>query len=81
MEKYRCRHAAHGFQQVPGLHFKVKHAPAVSGASLRMLMAKAAMDSREMKHLDVEQAFVQATADEEIHIELSEEYEGGWLTG
>lgn len=34
-----------------------------------------AIEDRELRHLDVQRAFVQSTVDEEVHIGLPEEYE------
>lgn len=55
------------------MHFNDKVAFTPSVAIIRM--AEAVKD-RELRHLDVEQTFTRANAEEEIHIELPEEYHG-----
>lgn len=50
-------------------------------SSLRMFQVTAAMEDRELRHLGVEQAFVQATVNGEIHIELTEGYQDFLVAG
>lgn len=38
---------------MPGLHFKLKHTLTMSEACLGMFLATAAMEDRELRHLDV----------------------------
>lgn len=64
VQKHKYRLEAKRFQQGPGLHLNLKSAPAVSGSSLGMVVATAAMKDRNLRYLGVEQAFVQATANE-----------------
>lgn len=75
MKKHKCRFVAKGFKQVPGVYFKLKHALTVSGASPRMFVATSAMEDSKLRHLGVKLAFAQVTVDEEIQIELPEEYQ------
>lgn len=46
--KHECRIGAKGFKQLPGLSFKLEHAPTVSGASIRIFLAREAIEYREL---------------------------------
>ncbi|CAN0128895.1 unnamed protein product [Ascophyllum nodosum] len=75
VEKYKCRLVAQGFWQVEGVHYKEKHSPTPATASIRMLLAMAAAKDGELRHFDAEQACLKADIDEEIYIEISEEFQ------
>lgn len=48
-------------------------------ASIRMVLATAAVAKIELRHLNTEQASIKANVDEEIYIEIPEDYQGsGW---
>ena len=55
------------------LHGKVHPTPATM--SIRMLLAMAAAKDGELRHFDAEQAFFKADIDEEIYIEIPEEFQ------
>ena len=55
------------------LHGKVLATPA--SASIRMLLTMAAAKDGELRYVDAEQAFLKADIDEEIHIEIPEEFQ------
>ena len=74
-EKYKYRLVAQGFWQVEGVHYTEKYSPTPATASIRMLLAMAAAKDGELRHFDVEQAFLKADIDEEIYIEISEEFQ------
>ena len=65
-EKYKCRPVAQGFRQVEGIHYTKKYSPTPAAASIRILLATAAGKDGEMRHFDVDQAFLEANIDEEI---------------
>ena len=75
VEKYKCRLVAHGFWQVEGVHYTEKYSPTPATASIRMLLTMVAAKDGELRHFDAEQAFLKAYIDEEIHIEIPEEFQ------
>ena len=75
VEKYKCRLVAQGFWQVEGVHYTEKSSPTPATASIRMLLAMAAAKDGELRHFDAEQAFLKADIDEEIYIEIPEEFQ------
>ena len=84
VEKYKCRLVAQGFWQVEGVHYTEKYSSTPATVSIRMLLAMAAAKDGELRHLDAEQAFFKADIDEEIYIEVPEEFQEfpgavGWL--
>ena len=75
VEKYKCRLVAQGFCQVEGVHNTEKHSPTPATASIRMLLAMVAAKDGELRHFDAEQAFLKSDIDEEIYIEIPEEFQ------
>ena len=75
VEKYKCRLVAQGFWQVEGVHYTEKYSPTPATASIRMLLAMVAAKDGELRHFDAEQAFLKADIDEEIYIEIPEEFQ------
>ena len=75
VEKYKCRLVAQGFWQVEGVHYTVKYSLTPATALIRMLLAMAAAKDGELRHFDAEQAFLKADIDEEIYIEIPEEFQ------
>ena len=71
VEKYKYRLVAQGFWQVED----EKYSPTSATASIRTLLAMAAAKDGELRHFDVEQAFLKADIDEEIYIEIPEEFQ------
>ena len=57
-----------------GVHYTEQYSPTPATASIRMLLAMAAAKGGELRHFDAEQAFLKADIDEEIYIEISEEF-------
>ena len=54
---------------------RVLHGKVLAHASNRVLLAMAAAKDGELRHFDAEQAFLKADIDEEIYIEISEEFQ------
>ena len=75
VEKYNCRLVAQGFWQMEGVHYTEKYSPTPATASIWMLLAMAAAKDGELRHFYVEQAFLKADIDEEIYIEIPEEFQ------
>ena len=75
VNKYKCRFVAKGFWEVEGVHYTEKYSPTPAAASIRMLLAMAAAKDGKLRHFDAEQAFLKADIDEEIYIEIPEEFQ------
>ena len=75
VKKYKCRHVAQGFWQVGGVHYTEKYSPTPATASIRMLLAMTAAKDGELRHFDAEQAFLKADIDDEIYIDIPEEFQ------
>ena len=75
VEKYKCLLIAQRFWQVEGVHYTEKYSPTPATASIRMLLAMAGAKDGELRHFDAEQAFLKADIDEEIYIEIPEEFQ------
>ena len=58
-----------------GVHYMEKYSPAPATASIRMLLAMAAAKDGELRHFDADQAFLKADIDEEIYIEIPDEFQ------
>ena len=58
-----------------GVHYTEKYSPTPATASIRMLLVMAAAKDGELRHFDAEQAFLKADVDEEIYIEIPEEFQ------
>ena len=58
-----------------GVHYTEKYSPTPATASIRMLLAMAEIKDGELRHFDAEQAFLKADIDEEIYIEIPEEFQ------
>ena len=75
VEKYKCRLVGQGFWQMEGVHYTEKYSPTPVTAAIRMRLAMAAAKDEELCHFDAEQAFLKAGIDEEIYIEIPEEFQ------
>ena len=74
LDKYKCRLEAQGFGQVEGVHYTETDSLTPAPASIWTFLAMAAAKGGELHHFDAEQVFLKAGIDEEIHIEIPEEY-------
>lgn len=75
VERCKARFVAKEFRQVEGIDNINKYAPTPAAASSRMLPKTAASEDMELRHVDVEKAFIQDDVAEEAHIELREKYQ------
>ena len=75
IEKYKCRLVTQGFWKVEGVHYTENYSPTPATASIRTLLAMAASKDGELRHFDAEQAFLKADINEEIYIEIPEEFQ------
>ena len=75
VEEYKYRLVAQEFWQVEGVHYTETYSPTPATASIQMRLAMAAAKDGELCHFDAEQAFLKAGIDEEIYIEIPEEFQ------
>lgn len=68
--KYKARYVAKGFSQVPGVDFHDTYSPTGKPASLRALIAIAALHGWEVHSMDAICAFLNNKLDYEIYMEL-----------
>ena len=57
------------------MYYTENYSPTPAAASIRVILVTAAAKDEELRHFDVEQAFLKADMDEETYIEISEEYQ------
>ena len=74
IEKYKYRFVTQGFRQVKGSNYHESSSPTPTASSMKAVLYTAVVKDRELRHIDVEQVYLQADIDEEIYIELPEEY-------
>ena len=67
--RYKVRGVARGFKQIEGIDFFETFSPTVRMKSIKLLLALAAQQDMEIKQIDFETAFLNATLEEEIYIE------------
>ena len=72
--KYKCRFVTQGFHQVKRLHYPEASSPTLTASSMRAVLASAAIKDWELRYIDVEQACFQADINEEVYIQLLEDY-------
>lgn len=75
VEKYRARWVARGFSQRPGEDFVDTFAPVLSYASMRLVLALAALNAWDIFQTDVPVAFLHSTMDKEVYATQPEGYE------
>lgn len=73
VDKYKYRLIAQGFRQVKNLHHQETFPLMPAATSIRMVLATAAGKNWKLRHVDVDQALMQANVDEDIYVELLED--------
>jgi len=68
--KFRCRLVACGYAQIPGKDYDENYSPTAKYKSLCMILHIAAVLDWHIAGIDVENAFVEAKIDKEIHMYL-----------
>ena len=75
IEKYKCRLVTQGFCPVEGVYYTEKYPPIPVAASIRIFLVTTAAKDGQLRHFDAEQAYFNVDIDEEIYIEIPEEYQ------
>ena len=68
VEWYKVRIVAQGFSQKPHLDYTETFAPVAKFASLRTILAIAAIEDMELHHMDVSSAFLNGDLEEDIYM-------------
>jgi hypothetical protein len=69
VERYKARLVARGFTQTYGVDYNETFAPVTKFASIRYILALAALEDMEIHQMDVKTAFFNGELEEEIYIE------------
>ena len=69
VQRYKARYVARGFSQVEGVDFFETWSPVGRYATLRVLLAIAAREDLEIKHVDIQCAFLNGELEEEVFVE------------
>ena len=70
--RFKARLVAKGFEQIAGIDFDQTFSPVARMASLRLVLALAALYRLEVHQMDVETAFLNADLEEEVYIRIPE---------
>ena len=61
IETYKCRFVAQGFRQIKGTYYDESSSPTPSQASISMVLGIAEVKDRDLRQLDVDMAYLEAT--------------------
>jgi hypothetical protein len=74
MRKHKARFCVRGDRQVEGVDYFEKYAPVVAWSTVRLMMTISLHTGMATRQIDFSNAFVQATLDEDVYIELPQGY-------
>jgi len=77
IERFKARLVAKGYSQRPGLDYNECFAPTFRPATLRIIMALAAVEDLELRSVDITSAFTNGDLDEEIYMKQPEGFHMG----
>ncbi|THH21687.1 hypothetical protein EUX98_g8303 [Antrodiella citrinella] len=77
VDRYKARLVAKGFSQRPGFDYVETFAPTVRMATLRIILALAALENLEIVSTDISQAFINGDLDVEIYMQQPEGFKHG----
>ena len=79
LDCYKARLVAKGYSQHPGFDFKETFAPTVRYATIRIILAIAALEDLELRSVDISHAYLNGELEEEIYMQQPEGFEVGGL--
>ena len=77
IERFKACLVAKGYSQHPGLDYNESFAPTFRPATLRIIMALAAVEDLELRSVDITSAFTNGDLDEEIYMKQPEGFHIG----
>jgi hypothetical protein len=77
IDRYKGRLVAKGYSQRPGFDFKDTFAPTAKWATLRAVLAIAALEDLELESVDISSAFLNGELEEEVYMEQPEGFHQG----
>ena len=75
IERYKGRLVAKGFSQRPGFDYNETFAPTPKWASIRAILALAALEDLELESVDISSAYLNAELKEEVYMRQPEGFE------
>lgn len=78
ISRFKARFVARGFTQIPGQDFNHTFAPVARWDSIRVVLAIAAAQDLELRHIDIKTAFLNGPLTEEIYLRKPTVLGGGY---